>query len=284
MDWLHQDRFRNWLILLLLVLNLITVSIIWMQTARKTELPVKDQGPRASESVNLMKKVLELSETQTAQIEGVLAAGRVQSKPVNDRLSDLKRQLAEEMFKVDPDSSFVKSAAAEIGDLQSKIEMLRFQRFLEVVAVCTPDQKEKLKPIVIEAFGRKPPKEEIVGSKQHRENPERGREERREAVGPPKDDRRPPLDGRPAPPSLEERMAKYVDRLNLTEEQIPRVRLVLQESRQESEQQRARVHPEPGEIEAAKERIRKVEDASIMEILNPVQKAEFARMIAKRRN
>jgi Spy/CpxP family protein refolding chaperone len=289
MDWIHQDRFRNWLILVLLGLNLVMVSIIWMQTARKAEPPPKDQGARAPESVNLMRKALDLSKTQTATIDSIFGAGRAQSKGANDRLSDLKRQLAEEMFKAKPDSSFARRAANEIGDLQAKIELLRFQRFLEVVANCTPEQKEKLKPIVIEAFGRKPPKEEIADNKQSRIEPERGPrggeappEPAREKPRREKPDRR--VDDRPPPPSLEEKLAKYSERLNLTDDQIRKVRTVLEKSRQESEELRSRANPDPGETEAAKERIRRDEDDEIMNILESEQKAEFAKMISKRRN
>jgi Spy/CpxP family protein refolding chaperone len=283
MDWLHQDKFRNWLILLLLVLNIITVSIIWVQMSKDAEPVPQERGVRPAESVNLMKRVLDLDEAQTAVVDSAMAAARAQTKPPNNRLSALKRQIAEEVFKDVPDTSVVKSAAAEIGELQATIEMLRFQRFRDIVATCTPEQREKLKPVVIEAFGRKPPKEEFVGPKPTGDEQDRGREEKRAASDRPKGDRPPPPAGKPAPPTVDEKLGKYANRLSLSEDQIDNVRKILQNSRKDSEELRARANPDPGEIDAAKERIRKREDESIMKILDAQQKTEFERMIANRR-
>jgi Spy/CpxP family protein refolding chaperone len=283
MDWLHQDKFRNWLILLLLVLNIITVSIIWVQMSKDIEPGSQERGVRPAESVNLMKRVLDLDEAQAAVVDSAMAAARAQTKPANNRLSTLKRQIAEEVFKDNPDTSVVKSAAAEIGELQATIELLRFQRFRDIVATCTPEQREKLKPVVIEAFGRKPPKEELAGPKPTGDEQDHGREGKRAATDRPKGDRPPPPDGKPAPPSMDEKLGKYANRLSLSEDQIDNVRKILQNSRKDSEELRARANPDPGEIDAAKEHIRKREDVSIMKILDAQQKAEFERMIAKRR-
>jgi Spy/CpxP family protein refolding chaperone len=283
MDWLHQDKFRNWLIFLLLVLNIITVSIIWVQTSKDAGPAPREQRARSAEPVSLMKRILDLNEAQTALVESAMVAARAQTKPANNRLSTLKRQIAEEVFKDNPDTSVVKSAAAEIGELQATIELLRFQRFRDIVATCTPEQREKLKPVVIEAFGRKPPKDEITTSKPPQDEQDGGKGEHRAPTPRPKGDRPPSPDGKPAPPSMDEKLGKYANRLSLSEDQIDKVRKIMQSSRRDSAELRARANPDPGEIEAAKERIRQNEDELIMKILDAQQRVEFERMIANRR-
>jgi Spy/CpxP family protein refolding chaperone len=283
MDWITQNKFRSWLLVVLLASNLVAVSIIWMRTAKTSEPQRKEQGPRPSESVSLMKRVLDLNDEQTKQIENTLAARREQSKKYDDRLADLKMRLAEELFKDRPDSSFADATAREIGELQSKVEMIRFHHFQELLAICAPEQRTKLKPIVIEVFGRKPPKDD-PGEKPP---PRDGREEKIRGDRNTSDNRtgepQATSGGRPQPPSVDEKLAKYSDRLNLTGDQEQKIRTILLATRQRGEELRNREDPDQDEIEAEKERIRKEEDERIMNVLNDDQKREFERMISNRK-
>jgi Spy/CpxP family protein refolding chaperone len=283
MDWISQNKLSNGLIVILLALNLLTVSIIWMQTARTSETPTKEPGPRSSESVNLMKKTLDLSEEQTDQLRKLQSTHVEQLKATNDRLAKCKTELAEELFKNIPDTILAAAKAKEIGELQSKVEMLRFQHFHELLALCTPAQKEKFRPIVIEVIGRKPPKDESPGAP-----PPRGTEDgkiprdkkiEKKERGVPQN----PRDERPEPPSIDEKTAKYSGQLNLSSEQAQQVRNILQKTKQKGEELRAKDYPDPDVIDDAKEKIRKDEDESIMNILTEEQKKEFAKMLVKRR-
>lgn len=283
MDLTNQNKLKNLLIIALLVLNLLTVSIIWMQTSKRNEALPIEKDKRASESVNLIKKTLDLNEEQTQQLEKIRTYPLEQSKKYNDRLNELKKQLAEELFKDKSDTTLANSKAKEIGELQSKVEMIRFSHFKELIAICTPEQKEKLKPIVIELFGRKPPKDkpkERIPNNDNKKNkypPGKGiRETERET---PKDLR----DDKSVPPSIEEKLAKYSKRLKFSDEQEQKVRDVLLISKEKGEQLRSRVNPNPNEIEIEKEKIRKEEDESIIKILSEDQKKEFAKMIMKTR-
>ncbi len=256
MDWLKQNMMKNWLIVMLLGLNVVTLSIIWVHMAR-TEQPTRgEEGARSHGSLDLMRRVLDLDEMQAKRVDSVLTDQREESKEYNDRLAARKRDLAEELFTKLPDTLRASAAAAEIGALQSKVEMIRFRHFQELLTLCTPAQREKLKPIVLEVFGRKPPAE---------------------------DRPRGPSGERPAPPSMEEKLARYTQRLNLTAEQAAKVRAVFEKSRNETEELRARVRPDRGEIDAARDGIRKKEDERVRAILTEIQKREFDDMISKRR-
>ena len=282
MDWFNQNKFRNLLIIILLIFNLITVSTIWMLIANKNIFAVREQDNRPSESVNLMQKELGLNETQTKQFENIRTSRMDEMRVYNDSLDELKKELAEELFKDKPDTILANLKSIRIGDLQSKIENIRFNHFRELMSICTPAQKEKLKPIMVEIFGRKPPRDEpppkrpddkglekLPQDKQNRETGE-GREQFRQ-------------DERPNPPSAEEKLVKYSERLNLTQEQKSKVLIVLQKTKQMGDQLRNRSNPAPNEIENEKEKIRKEEDDGIMKILNEDQKKEFAKMIWNRR-
>lgn len=283
MDLINQNKFKNWLIIVLLAINLITVSVIWMQITNKNVPQQVVQDNRPSESVNLLKKALDLNEQQTRQFEKMRIDQFDQSKKYNDRLNDLKKQLADELFNESPDTNQANLKAKEIGDLQSKVESIRFNHFKEMLAICTPEQKEKLKPILIELFGRKPPKDELKPHKgpDGREGDKHlGNKDRIERND---DNAQIPREDRPVPPTVDEKLAKYSPRLNLTKEQDQKIRAVLLISMQKSEELRSRLNPDRIEIESEKEKIRKQEDESIMKFLNADQKTEFTKMISKRR-
>jgi len=204
-------------------------------------------------------------------------------KKYNDSLSVLKKMIAEELYSGHNDTLRVGESARAVGELQSRIEVLRYQHFSDLLALCTPEQKEKLKPILLEVFGRKPPKEDIQENRQGRRSaPERRREgEMRDSKPMPP---REPRDERRAPPDINEKITRYTERLSLTGEQQEQVKSILNESRKEGEKLRMIKDPDPEMIENEKEKIKRGEDEAILKILNTDQKAEFEKMIRKRKS
>ena len=88
---------------------------------------------------------------------------------------------------------------------------------------------------------------------------------------------------KPKPPSMDERLARYSERLGLTDDQTKMIRTVMLAAKQKEDELRTRIDPDPGDIEGLKERIRKEEDDGIMRLLTADQRTAFAEMIAKRR-
>jgi Spy/CpxP family protein refolding chaperone len=282
MDWLFQNKIRDWLIAILLVINILTVSILWMQTARTNEPQPQQTGARGSESVTLLQKALDLNEGQVKQLDTKRTGHLELTKSYNDRLSALKRQLSEELFKEHPDTTLAHSLTAQIGELQSKVELIRFEYFKELLALCTPEQKAKLRPIVTELFGRKPPKEatqvKAPRPESKEEQPSRDVSRDDKKVNPP-----PNREDRPGPPSVDERMAKMGEKLNLTPDQAQKIRAILSITMKEDKALKDQVNPDRNKIQAEKDRLRQKEDESIMKLLDESQKKEFLRMIQNRR-
>ena len=284
MDVIQQNKFKNQLIIVLLAINLITVSVLWMQVFKKDAPMQKAPESRPGESVNLMKQALDLNDGQTKQFEKMQADQLEQSKKYNDHLTELKKQLADELFHKNPDTTLVNSKAKEIGELQSKVEVVRFKQFNKLMAILTPEQKEKLKPVLSDLFGRKPPREDVkdnrIPEERRRENNADDKSMKEVEGGVEKKQQ----DDKPAPPTIDERLAKYTKRLNLSGEQVQQVRVIFAESKQKNEQLRMKQHPDPNEVTVEKEKTRKNEDDAIMKILSEEQKTEFLKMLMKRRN
>lgn len=283
MDWINQNRFKNILIVILLFVNIATVSVIWMQTSAKTDNQPKAQENRQGESVRLLEKALDLTEGQAAQFKSMQAKYQDQTKEYNNRLTALKRKIAEELFTDKHDSVLMSAGVKEIGELQSKVEMMRFTHFNELLSQCTPAQKEKFKPILFELFDRRPPKYEPVemqspGDAKKRENPDT-----RKAKEPEGNKNQEPQKENNGPPTIEEKLTKYSERLNLSDDQSKLIRKVLQDAVNKGEELRKRKNPDRNEVDSEKARIQREEEKSIMEYLNNEQKTEYEKMLMNRK-
>ncbi len=283
MDWITQGRFVRWLLIVLLAGNVLMVCIIWLLAARAREPQRGEPEPRSSESAALMKKVLGLDEAQTKQVEAVLAARREQSKSYDDRLTGLKTRLARELFSDHPDTAVAVSIAKEIGEVQSEIEMMRFRRFSDLVALCTSEQRKKLEPVVMEVFGRRPPASDDVEKTPPHEKVEEHPPRGVNPAGVRREDTPPSPGGKSGPLSIDEKLARYAQALGLTADQTRRVRAVLERAEGEGQELREKENPDRAIVDAEKERIREEEENGIRHILTPGQVSEFERLLSQRK-
>lgn len=280
MDLVNQNKFKNGLIIVLLLVNLITISILWMKTVKEEDVKpsVEKESPKG-ESVSLMKQVLNLDDEQTKQLEKLRNDKLDLSKKYNDSLSLIKKQLADELFKSKSNEELVKEKSKKIGELQTKVELVRYNHFNELLAICTPEQKEKLKPIIQELFGRKPPKNDVMPETRKDDNSNKKEVIPNETI---KAGETQQLDPK-APPSIDEKVEKYAQRLNLSDEQTQQVRNILLSLRENNKKSKPIRNANPDEFELEKEKRRLEEDENILKVLNPEQKIEFEKMQMKRK-
>jgi hypothetical protein len=297
MDWIHENRLKTILIFGLLALNLVMVTLMWWKMPRESAPQATDDPKQVSGSATLMKQVLDLSDAQTRTIDGLLRTRREAAKPSSDTLAALKLRLAEELFIEPPDTSRAVALAAGIGKAQTAVEMNRYRSFRDILTVLSPEQRTAFKPVVVELFGRKPPREDGLGAT--RRTPDRGENRpadqkvnrRRDDPAPRPDENTtvgnppaaheivpPPPDGKTGPPSVEEKLARYVTRLRLTDEQARAVEQVLRASREKGRALREQRDPDPAVVDAAKEQLRKDEDDQIVRLLTDDQKQAFSTM------
>lgn len=303
MDWIHENRLKTIVIIGLLAANLVMVYLLWwkMPAAAPTPAPA-DDPKRTSGSAALMKQVLDLSDAQSEKVDAILRSRRESARPAADTLAALKARLAEELFIEPLDTNRATSLAAEIGKAQATVELNRFRNFREIMAVLSSEQRVAFKPVVIDVFGRKPPREEplrLRGEKDDRRSDrpapggqgegdasDRDGNEHRNA---PSGDRRgvdeppaSPAQDQNGPPSIEEKLSRYVQRLRLTDEQARAVHEILVRTREKGRALKQMRDPDRNAVDATKEQIRREEDEAIMNLLTEEQRREFAAMRSRK--
>jgi Spy/CpxP family protein refolding chaperone len=281
MDWINQNKFKNWLVIILFAVNIMTVSVLWVQLLREKPAAATTAAGGNTESVNLMKRELDLNDWQTQQLEKLRNSKLDLVRLYNDSLDQLKKQLAEQLFLKNQDSATITRWAKSIGDLEAKVTLLRFQHFQELLAICTPAQQNKLKPILTDVIGRRPPKPA------EKENPREGtrspRPEQEKAnpdnkSGEAQDN----PDNRPEPPPVDRKIDKLVTRLSLSAEQTEKIKKIMLDSEAKKKELKKMPHPDHQFIEAEKAKLQKAEDEAIKAVLDQNQKNDFEKMLAKR--
>jgi Spy/CpxP family protein refolding chaperone len=276
MDLVKQNKLIGWVIALLITLNILTLTTLWIIWNREGgAAEVKESGATSIKSASLMQRELELSDVQVNKFQELQNIYLDKSKSVNDELEANKLRIADEIFNPSPDETKVDTMASNIGRLQSQVEVLRFENFRDFAKVLTTEQKEKLRPVLRELYAKKGPKEQQASLLPTLRN-DSGSNARIEEKGPAGSD------GRPAASSLEEKLDRYTHQLSLTSDQIAKVENILKITRGKEETYKSKYHPNREEFEQEKGKLRNEEDSSVLKELDEQQKKEFQVMIKNR--
>jgi hypothetical protein len=286
MDWIRERSFQNWVIGILIVLNMVSLAVVWVHIGEKSRSPGRPPRGSSGISVELLRDELGLSPDQVAQFEKLRGNQLGAMKEVNDELDSLKLVLVDDMFSPSPDKESLNKTVEKIGSLQANLEMLRFKHFDALTQICDKQQRERLQPILREAFAKqKAPSREAAQTEADKDRSPRldgkGQHGPAKEAEPEQEKREERDQTKPPPPSLNEKLDRYAQRLSLTEEQKKEAGEILKSTRTSEESFKAR-KPARDDFEREKERLRSLEDQRILNLLNSEQKAEFEKMLKRR--
>jgi len=154
MDLFTTKRFSSWIIVLLIILNIVTLSIIWFnQTAKPGSIPRRP--PRQNQkSVALLQKELGLSNEQIERYETLRRNHHQRTQTLVREIPRLKKEMMDEIFKSNPDTLKVREYSRLIGEKQTEIERITFHHLLDLKELCGEGQAAKLQGLLEEFFQR----------------------------------------------------------------------------------------------------------------------------------
>ena len=158
MDIYSKKRFTFWTIIILIILNIFTVSMLWLNQNRPIRMPPRMREPGQNQrALQLLQKELDLTDSQIQQYHQLgLINKRKTSVLIND-IRLLKKEMIDKIFKNEPDTIKVMEIAALIGKKQTEVEQITFKHFLDLKELCGVEQVDKLQGLVDEFFRRHPP-------------------------------------------------------------------------------------------------------------------------------
>lgn len=146
----HQRS--NWIIGILVVLNLGTLLAIWLTRAPE---PARPDMPHRVD--RFLEKALELTPEQAAQFEDLRSGHHQTMRQYFDTQRDNRQLMLKKLTASPPDTAAAHRIAALIGEQQTALEELMIGHYSQLRQVCTPAQQEKLGEVFMEALRRKGP-------------------------------------------------------------------------------------------------------------------------------
>ena len=139
MEILSNKRFLWMVILILLVLNIATLTTVWVNRWN-------DRIPRISESRlpvqrdHFLKHELNLTADQQVEFDKLMNKHREQLESKVNEIRTLREKLMSMIRNQEfsPDSEDI---VRRIGEKQSELELLNYNHFKEVMAICDDEQK-----------------------------------------------------------------------------------------------------------------------------------------------
>ena len=122
MDWLTKQKTYVWLVILLVIINLTTLIFLWIGRPNPPEM----NDRKRPDTSKFLKDELGLNEEQDRKLKELRQALFDTTGKINEMIWVKKNLIQEESFKEISDNEKVNTLAKEIGELESKGEMLRY--------------------------------------------------------------------------------------------------------------------------------------------------------------
>ncbi len=192
MDIFKQNRFLSLVVAVLVILNLATLGMLWMGRPRR---PVPPSRPAAAEvrqaPEDRLLEELGFDDAQVEQYRRLTRLHRESMRTLNEEVRAIKKRMFDGVLAENPTPELSESLLAQAQAKQAEIEQRTYQYFLDLKKLCRPDQQQKLKLLLDEAFRGAP-----EGRDEGRRQPPPGRDD----GGPQPSPRRPPAPDREPPP------------------------------------------------------------------------------------
>jgi len=142
-----SSRLKTWILYsllgFLLLANAFTILSYWKER----------RGRRDSERENIrffLTRELDFDSSQERKFGELIDIHRGRTQQMRPQIRKAKEEMFALLQKTDVPDSVIRAAAARIGQLHSELELISFEHFSRVRAICDPEQKVKFDGILHE--------------------------------------------------------------------------------------------------------------------------------------
>ena len=142
---MENNRFLKIVIMVLLVINIGTISFIWFQHS-----PL-NHGPRPPQIGEYLAHELNFTDEQQKQFEDLRSQHRDKIDPIRNSSKALHDSLFA-LLKSPQDSLKINETIEAIATTQIKIEQATFEHLIKIRNICTPEQQHKFDSVINDAM------------------------------------------------------------------------------------------------------------------------------------
>jgi hypothetical protein len=147
----NKKNLLTIILVVLIVVNIAALTAIFF-FHRPFEQRQDHEGRHHRMADDFLKKELNLSETQTKQMDQLKAAHKDTLTFWANQMRERRDFLTMEMMKTSPDDSVLNAACDEIGVIYATIRKLNIVHYREMKALCNDEQKKKLDTVFKSIF------------------------------------------------------------------------------------------------------------------------------------
>jgi len=149
---MENPRFLKITIIVLLLVNIATLCFMWVSHNRHggAHLPPPHHGRGGPNAFEFLVHELKLDESQVKQFEEMRNQHHKNVQDVQEKSHDMHHRFFDLLAKNDSTSAV--QLADSMAQYQKQIELLTFNHFMKVRAICKPDQQKKFDEVINEAL------------------------------------------------------------------------------------------------------------------------------------
>ena len=148
MGSLKKNNRLGWVVLLLIVMNIVSLSALWIGY---TKGPGKGRGD--GPGGKFLEERLGMTTAQTRQLRDIREGHFPKMRSLTEDFQQ-KRKRLHSTLRTGNNNSQLDELAAEVGKAQAKIEREIYDHFSQIRAICTEEQKEIFDKIMIDVLQR----------------------------------------------------------------------------------------------------------------------------------
>lgn len=137
----------------LILLNIATLATLWFR-------PMGPPPPDRHRTGDFLVRELKFDKQQAEQFRKLRDAHFQNARELDHQIHENKRRMLEVLAQNPPDTAAAFAITQSTGKLTHRLDSLLVQHYLDIQAICTPEQREKLKHVFMEAMPKPegPPK------------------------------------------------------------------------------------------------------------------------------
>ncbi|GAB4376953.1 MAG: hypothetical protein Kow0042_23920 [Calditrichia bacterium] len=154
MNVFKQNRYLWITITVLVVINLVTLSLLWMG---RPVGPKQGHGPLPPNQDRqrirqLLQEQLSFTDEQIERYLALRQEHRQETRRLDAEIRELKRKMFDRVLEEQAPPAISDSLLNLVLAKQAELEKVTFQHFLDLKNLCGPEQREKLKLLMHEAL------------------------------------------------------------------------------------------------------------------------------------
>ncbi len=144
MSYFNRNKWTAIAFLLLIALNIITLSTLWIMHERETGRPAGNQP----ELVDFLVKELGLDSAQKKQLIVLRDEHRQQMQAIRRNNRDAKNAFFDLLQQEDLTDTALAAAAKEAARYDAETDMLTFRHFQKIRALCNAEQQVRFESVI----------------------------------------------------------------------------------------------------------------------------------------